>query len=586
MDLRSGKQIGENDSEEISEQESMGEQETHSGGSDVGIKSMLEEMMRTIMEDRKKQEEDRKKQEEDRKREEIRKDFQSWKMDINKDVERIDQDVATIVTKTIEIEDKMNKQENEIEKIGRNMNKNTQEIEKVKRQVQGGLIGKQDVLEEERKRTEEQIEELKKEVQRVREMKNKDGEVITRVICHEENKMHKFSGKINRLHPVVFLRSITRKIQELQDRIQNEETRNERIKELIRENLEGEALLWEVREMFKKYEGLVSNEMRVAESYVHKLEVRDIDNFRAKTYPIPYMHKDKVRNEIGKLLKDEIIERSNTPYVNPLVIVTKKSGDIRICLDARTINKYTIPQYEAPLMRQDNDEVPIAFTSRVTKKHERNYSVSEIELASIIFTITKMRFYLLGNKFTVQTDNQALTSILSNKFGNNRIHRWALLLTEYDFDIQYIPGKQNILADALTRMDSRQVDEPRQIKVGINLMRDNDGIFSMTAIQEDQRKLTNEEKAKLKFQNNCFIKRIKEEELYAITTDLTKQIIENLHKDYGHVGLDKTWRLFRENYYSKHDRQITKNIIQTCHICQVAKDKNATLNTLNTSIKN
>lgn len=80
----------------------------------------------------------------------------------------------------------------------------------------------------------------------------------------------------------------------------------------------------EVKDMLEKYSGLVSNRMRVAKSYVHKLEVQNINNFKVKSYPIPYMHKEKVKEEIGKLLKDDIIEKSNTPYINPIVIVKKK----------------------------------------------------------------------------------------------------------------------------------------------------------------------------------------------------------------------------------------------------------------------
>lgn len=90
---------------------------------------------------------------------------------------------------------------------------------------------------------------------------------------------------------------------------------------------------------------------------------------------------------------------------------------------------------------QNNTEVPICFVSRVTKNFEKNYSISEIELASIIFCVTKLRFYLLGNKFKIETHNQGLIAILNNKYGNARIHRRSLLLQEYNFEIKYIKGK-------------------------------------------------------------------------------------------------------------------------------------------------
>lgn len=49
------------------------------------------------------------------------------------------------------------------------------------------------------------------------------------------------------------------------------------------------------------------------------------------------------------MLQNNIIERSNSQFINPLVIVKKNDGGLRLCLDARNINKFTIAQYEAPM---------------------------------------------------------------------------------------------------------------------------------------------------------------------------------------------------------------------------------------------
>lgn len=51
-------------------------------------------------------------------------------------------------------------------------------------------------------------------------------------------------------------------------------------------------------------------------------------------------------------------------------------------------------------------------------------------------------------------DHSSLLNVMNNKYLNNRIHRGALLLQEYDFEIKYIKGKDNIVADALNRDDS------------------------------------------------------------------------------------------------------------------------------------
>lgn len=49
------------------------------------------------------------------------------------------------------------------------------------------------------------------------------------------------------------------------------------------------------------------------------------------------------------MLNAGIIERCNSRFINPMVVVKKKNGDLRLCLDARIINKHTVSQYEAPM---------------------------------------------------------------------------------------------------------------------------------------------------------------------------------------------------------------------------------------------
>ena len=61
--------------------------------------------------------------------------------------------------------------------------------------------------------------------------------------------------------------------------------------------------------------------------------------FLSKPYPIPINYRDKVKVEIEKWQEHGIIRRSTNPYINPLVVVIKKDGTIRLCLDARKLNE-------------------------------------------------------------------------------------------------------------------------------------------------------------------------------------------------------------------------------------------------------
>uniref|UniRef100_A0AAG5DPC1 RNA-directed DNA polymerase n=1 Tax=Anopheles atroparvus TaxID=41427 RepID=A0AAG5DPC1_ANOAO len=94
---------------------------------------------------------------------------------------------------------------------------------------------------------------------------------------------------------------------------------------------------------------------------------------------------------------------------------------------------------------------PVAYASRTLNKTEERYSTTEKELLAIIWAVKHFRPYLYGRKFKLYTDHQPLTFSLTN--ANNKIIRWRLMLEEFDYEIIYKPGKQNVIADALSQSD-------------------------------------------------------------------------------------------------------------------------------------
>nr|GEW05085.1 retrotransposon protein, putative, Ty3-gypsy subclass [Tanacetum cinerariifolium] len=96
-------------------------------------------------------------------------------------------------------------------------------------------------------------------------------------------------------------------------------------------------------------------------------------------------------------------------------------------------------------------EKVIAYGSRQLKVHEKNYTTHDLELGVVVFTLKIWRHYLYGTKCTVFTDHKSLQHILDQKELNMRQLRWLELLSDYDCEIRYHPGKENIVADALSR---------------------------------------------------------------------------------------------------------------------------------------
>jgi len=102
----------------------------------------------------------------------------------------------------------------------------------------------------------------------------------------------------------------------------------------------------------------------------------------------------------------------------------------------------------------DGQERPVAFASRALTPAERKYSASEREALACIWACEKWNFYLYGRKFTLVTDHQALKTLLTAGGTGHRplrLHRWSDRLQQYNFDVLYRPGKQNFVADCLSR---------------------------------------------------------------------------------------------------------------------------------------
>nr|GEW06381.1 putative reverse transcriptase domain-containing protein [Tanacetum cinerariifolium] len=98
-------------------------------------------------------------------------------------------------------------------------------------------------------------------------------------------------------------------------------------------------------------------------------------------------------------------------------------------------------------------EKVVSYASRQLKIHEKNYTTHNLELGAVVFALKIWRHCLYGTKCTVFTNHKSLQHILDQKELNMRQRQWLELLSDYDCDIHYHPGKENVVADALSRKE-------------------------------------------------------------------------------------------------------------------------------------
>ena len=111
------------------------------------------------------------------------------------------------------------------------------------------------------------------------------------------------------------------------------------------------------------------------------------------------------------------------------------------------------------------EEKPVGFTSRTLTKAEKKDL--DKEALAMVYGVRKFHQYLHGRTFQIQTDHKPLTHLSSaiSVMVSGRMQRWALILSGYDYTIQYKEGKYMANADSLSRLPLKNPRPPELVHV-------------------------------------------------------------------------------------------------------------------------
>ena len=222
------------------------------------------------------------------------------------------------------------------------------------------------------------------------------------------------------------------------------------------------------------------------------------------------------------------------------------------------------------LQKQDGEWRIITCCSRRLSTSEGNYGITDLEGLAVVYTLSKLRPYLLGKKFRILVDHCALCVLNKRSPNSARLRRWAIVLSEYDFEIVYTKGKLHCDIDCLSRAP---VDDPTDafLEDKVYMIRPFDK-HTWTYMDNESREIF--QKAFDKEDDLRIVDDLvyKGESLYVPQTKRF-DIIHGVHNSNlnAHPGVSATVSKLKENYWWPNMNQAVDEVIKKCMTCLTQK---------------
>ena len=177
---------------------------------------------------------------------------------------------------------------------------------------------------------------------------------------------------------------------------------------------------------------------------------RFVPNFAAVTEPLTNLLKKDVKFSWTEACEQAFASVKAILACEPVLLAPNFEAPFKLAVDACDIG------VGAVLLQVDTAGLdrPVAYYSKKLNKHQKAYSTIEKEALGLVLAIKHFEVYVShsGREVVVYTDHNPLTFLAKFKTSNPRVFRWALVLQPYSLVVQHVAGKNNVLADALSRM--------------------------------------------------------------------------------------------------------------------------------------
>lgn len=179
-----------------------------------------------------------------------------------------------------------------------------------------------------------------------------------------------------------------------------------------------------------------------------------IKDFSRVAAPLTALTKDDAAWEWKSEQQDAFEQLKSAAKSAPVLLIADPNLPYVVHTDASGFAVGAVLQQD-----QGSGLQPVAYLSKKMLPAETRYPVHEQELLAIVVACAAWRHYLHGAQFKVMTDHHSLRYFQTQPMLSGRQARWKDKLAEFDFTIEYIEGKTNVVADGLSRRPDHQIAE-------------------------------------------------------------------------------------------------------------------------------
>lgn len=173
-----------------------------------------------------------------------------------------------------------------------------------------------------------------------------------------------------------------------------------------------------------------------------------IPNYAKVAKPLSDLLKGKREFQFGLDQRTSFDQLKNSLSNEPVLAIFNPQCETELHTDASALG------YGAVLLQRSSSDGqlhPVHYMSKKTTPQEEKYCSYELEVLAVVTALKKFRVYLFGTKFKLITDCSALQKTMNKKDLAPRVARWAMLMEEYNYEIEHRSGPRIPHADALSR---------------------------------------------------------------------------------------------------------------------------------------